>query len=52
MAKAMKQKKGGVNPHTKQGYGGGVNEGLVIIGGSLVVSRLILITIDIDEDWD
>jgi len=29
----------------------GVNK-IIDLGGSVVVSRLILITIDIDEDWD
>ena len=26
--------------------------GMVDLGGSVVISRLILISIDIDEDWD
>ncbi len=36
---------------TKKQKNIGVNKG-VDLGGSVVISRLILITIDIDEDWD
>lgn len=36
---------------TKKQKNIGVNR-MMDLGGSLVVSRLILITIEIDEDWD
>ena len=36
---------------TKKQKSIGVN-GMMDLGSSLVVSRLILITIEIDEDWD
>ena len=36
---------------TKKQKNIGVNE-IIDLGGSVVISRLILITIDIDEDWD
>ncbi|MEK7104283.1 MAG: hypothetical protein AAB842_02700 [Patescibacteria group bacterium] len=37
---------------TKKQKNIGVNKDFFGLEGSLIISRLILITIDIDEDWD